>query len=207
MKRAPRGSDELRRARRDEDHEHDRRQERRAGLEGRVAEDVLQELLADERRAHERAEDDDPGAGGDPEDPPAGDVQVVQRVRGAALADDEGDQRGDARGRRGPSASVPLFGTGAKLIARISAPTRTTDRMPPRLSTGVGRLVDVGRHERNAMHERDDGERQRDEEHRAPPELLEQGAGDERAERGDAAADRRPQRDRLASAPGPTTAR
>src|SRR3954452_8352483 len=35
-----------------------------------------------------------------------------------------------------PSASVPLFGTGAKLIARISAATSTTDRMPPGLSTG-----------------------------------------------------------------------
>jgi hypothetical protein len=35
-----------------------------------------------------------------------------------------------------PSVSVPLFGTGAKLIARISAATRTTERIPPRLSTG-----------------------------------------------------------------------
>ena len=35
-----------------------------------------------------------------------------------------------------PSTSVPLFGTGAKLIASTSAATSTTDRMPPRLSTG-----------------------------------------------------------------------
>jgi hypothetical protein len=35
-----------------------------------------------------------------------------------------------------PSARVPLFGTGAKLIAKISVPTITTDRTPPRLSTG-----------------------------------------------------------------------
>src|SRR4051794_41178704 len=35
-----------------------------------------------------------------------------------------------------PSASVPLFGTGAKLIERISAATSTTERMPPGLSTG-----------------------------------------------------------------------
>ena len=33
-------------------------------------------------------------------------------------------------------ASVPAFGTGAKLIERISAPTSTSERMPPRLSTG-----------------------------------------------------------------------
>jgi hypothetical protein len=30
----------------------------------------------------------------------------------------------------------PAFGTGAKLIPRISAPTRVKDRIPPRLSTG-----------------------------------------------------------------------
>ena len=33
-------------------------------------------------------------------------------------------------------AAVSALGTGAKLIARISAPTRTTERIPPRLSTG-----------------------------------------------------------------------
>ncbi len=32
--------------------------------------------------------------------------------------------------------SVVSFGTGAKLIPRMSAPTRTIDRTPPRLSTG-----------------------------------------------------------------------
>jgi hypothetical protein len=35
-----------------------------------------------------------------------------------------------------PRASVPLFGTGAKLIAKIKAPTKRTERTPPRLSTG-----------------------------------------------------------------------
>jgi hypothetical protein len=34
------------------------------------------------------------------------------------------------------SASVPLPGTGAKLMARISAATSRTDTTPPRLSTG-----------------------------------------------------------------------
>ena len=38
--------------------------------------------------------------------------------------------------RRGRAPASPLSGTGAKLIARISAPTSTTERMPPRLSTG-----------------------------------------------------------------------
>ena len=45
------------------------------------------------------------------------------------------EQRGAAMAAS-PSASVPLFGTGAKLIARIKAATSTTERMPPRLSTG-----------------------------------------------------------------------
>jgi len=36
-----------------------------------------------------------------------------------------------------PSASAPLPGVGARLIAKIKAVTRTTDKMPPRLSTGA----------------------------------------------------------------------
>ncbi len=36
-----------------------------------------------------------------------------------------------------PITRVVLSGTGAKLIARISAETKTTERMPPRLSTGL----------------------------------------------------------------------
>src|SRR5215211_2205688 len=35
-----------------------------------------------------------------------------------------------------PATSVPLLGTGAKLIARMSDATSRTERMPPRLSTG-----------------------------------------------------------------------
>src|SRR5436305_2199377 len=33
------------------------------------------------------------------------------------------------------SAKTPALGTGAKLIERINEPMRTTDKMPPRLST------------------------------------------------------------------------
>jgi hypothetical protein len=35
-----------------------------------------------------------------------------------------------------PRMRVPSFGTTAKLMARISAPTRRADSTPPRLSTG-----------------------------------------------------------------------
>ncbi len=35
-----------------------------------------------------------------------------------------------------PATSAPSFGTAAKLMPRISAPTSSMDRMPPRLSTG-----------------------------------------------------------------------
>jgi hypothetical protein len=83
------GLDQLGRARCDQDHEHDGGQERGARLQGGVAEHVLQVLLADEHRPHQRAEDDDAGAAGDPEDAPTGDVQVVQGIRSSALAEDE----------------------------------------------------------------------------------------------------------------------
>ena len=45
------------------------------GVDGGVAEHVLQELLADEHGAHEAAEHDDAGAGRHPEHAPAGDVR------------------------------------------------------------------------------------------------------------------------------------
>ena len=35
-----------------------------------------------------------------------------------------------------PATSAPSLGTGAKLMARITAPTSSAERRPPRLSTG-----------------------------------------------------------------------
>ena len=46
--------------------------------------------------------------------------------------------------------------------------------MPPRLSTGSVVSLTWARHEADRQHERDRRQRQRDEEHRTPPEVLEQ---------------------------------
>jgi hypothetical protein len=46
-----------------------------AGVERRVAEHVLHELLADEHGAHQRPEDDDAAQRRDPEDAAPGDVR------------------------------------------------------------------------------------------------------------------------------------
>ena len=166
------------------------------GLERRVAEHVLEELLAHERRGHERAEHDDPGAGGDPEDAARGDVEVVQRVRGALLPQVEGDP-----GREGEHAEHDC----RRFQARHGREVDPEDERPDQddredaaeVVHRLGRLVHVRGHELERHDEGDADERQRHEEHRAPPELLEQRAGDERAERRDAAAERRPERDRL----------
>jgi hypothetical protein len=101
----------------------------------RVGEHVLQELLADEHRAHQRTEHDDPGARRDPERGTGSDLEVVERVRGAALTQSEQNEADD-RDRARTSVSVLLLGTGAKLIERISAATRISDSTPPTLSTG-----------------------------------------------------------------------
>ena len=130
-------------------------------------------------------------------DPAAGDVQVVERVRRAALADDEARPARSDRDRRQPDASAPLFGTGAKLIARISAPTSTTERTPPRLSTGSVVSFTWPARARSPARARPTASGSVTQEDRAPPEVLEQRPGEQRAERGDRAADRRPQRDRL----------
>ena len=93
-----------------------------------------------------------------------------------SLAQIEGDRAPRARCLPSPSASVPLSGTGAKLIASTSAATSTIDRMPPRLSTGsVVSLTWLGT-SRIASTSGDRRERQRDQEHRAPGVVLEQRA-------------------------------
>ncbi len=140
-----------------------RRQDRRARFDGRVVQDVLQELLADEHRAHERAEHDDAGDGGDPERRPGRDVEVVERVRGPALADDERD-------RRPPTARIASAGDeralvrapAAKLIARMSAADQRRPRgcRPGCRPASVPSFTCAGTSS-DAMSERDGGERQR----------------------------------------------
>ena len=105
-----------------------------------------------------------------------------------------------ARSRRARARARPCPGPAAKLIARISAATSTTESIPPRLSTGsVVSLTWLGT-TLTASGNATSDERQRDQEDRAPVELLEQRARDQRAERGDRAAERRPERDRLRAA-------
>ena len=188
--------DQLGRPRRDHDHERGRRQDRQPRVDGRVAEHVLQELLADEHRAHQRAEDDDPGAGRHPEGRPRGRVQVVERVRRPALPDHERDQREQRRRRTGRGSSPVSFGTAAKLIAEDQRADEHDREHAAEVVDRLGRLVHVARHEHERHHERDHRQRHGEQEHRSPPEVLEQDPGAERAERGDRAAGGRPERDR-----------
>ena len=169
------GLDELRRAGRDEHHEHRGRQDGEPGVERGVAEHVLQELLADEHRAHQRAEHDDPGAR-----PPPRRCAARRRARSYSGTGARRWRMTKAtpaprpRSLPSPSASRPSSGTGAKLMARTSAATSRTDRMPPRLSTGSVVSFTWPGTKRDGQHERHRGQRQRDQEHRAPPEVLEQ---------------------------------
>ena len=142
----------------------------------------------------------------DPEVGRRADLQVVERVRGPPLTDEEQRQRRRPRRANSTSTSVPSFGTGAKLIAEDQRADQHDERMPPRLSTGsVASFTWAGTRRRH--HERDHGERQREQEHRAPPEVLEQEPRAQRAERGDRAAETPTRARSTASAPGPTTAR
>ena len=62
----------------------------------------------------------------------------------------------------------------------------------------------MARDEEEGQHERHRGERQRQQEDRPPPEVLQEQAREQRAERGDRAAEPRPERDRRRSPrPGP----
>ena len=99
-----------------------------------------------------------------------------------------------------PIAAIWASGTTMKLIDRINAPTSTAESTPPRLSTGSDVSFTCAGMQAHGEREADRDQRERHEEHRAPPVVLEQDAGDEGAERGDRAPGGRPQRDRLGPA-------
>ena len=196
VKRAPLRLDDLGRARSDEHHQERGRQDGDARVEGRVGEHVLQELLTDEHRPHQGAEHDDPRARGHPEDPPAGDVQVVQGVRRSPLADHERDpgREGDDR-ETGDEGSLVRHGREVDREDQRADEQRRQDA--PEVVDGLGPLVHVSGDETQGEDQRHDRERQRDQEDRPPPEVLEQQAREHRPERRDGAPDPRPQRDRL----------
>jgi hypothetical protein len=124
-------------------------------------------------------------------------VQVVEGVGRPALTDDERGDR-DARPTAPASPRVPLVGHHREVDADDDRPDHQHRQDAAEVVDRVGRLVDVGRHELEGHREGDDGERQGDEEHRAPPPALaSNSAREQRAESGDGAADRRPERDRL----------
>ena len=185
--------DELRGPRRHEDHEDDRRQDRCAGLYGRVAENVLQVLLAHERRRHQRAEDDDPGARGDPEDPARSDVEVVERILRTPLPEHESDPCRE-RDREQPDREGALVGDRREVDPQDQSPDHDQRKDSAEVVDGLRGLVDVAGDEEDGHHQGKADERQGHEEDRAPPEVLEESSGDQRPERRDAAADRRPER-------------
>ncbi len=193
--------DDLGRARRDEHHAERGRKDREPGIERRVAEHVLEELLPDEHRAHQRAEDDDSCAGRHPERRPCGDREVVERVPCAALAEveepepDHGDDREHDRQRRrvGNRREVDRQDQRTHQDQREEA-SEVVDRLGP--------LVDVSRHVLAGHVDRHDRQRERQPEGRPPVEVLQQEARQQRAERRDRASEAGPQRNRLRP-PGP----
>ena len=165
--------DELRRAGRDEHHAERGGQDREAGVQRRVAEDVLQVLLADEHRPHQRPEDDDPRAGGHPERRSCGDVEVVERVRSSSLTEVEKRERGD-RDEREPDAQRALVRHRREVDREDQRADEHEREDSAEVVDRLGPFVHVSGHEAYSHDDRDDRERQGQEEHRAPPEVLEE---------------------------------
>ena len=107
--------------------------------------------------------------------------------------------------RRSPRtiAVVPLPGSGARLIASTSVADQGDREDAAEVVDRLGRLVDVGGDEPPGEEEGERRQRRGDDEDRPPVEAFEQGAGEQRAERRHAAAERRPEGDRF----GPRRAR
>ena len=106
-----------------------------------------------------------------------------------------------------PATRVPSFGTAAKLIAEDQRTDQQRRKDAAEVVDRLGPLVHVSGDETHGEDQRHDRERQRDQEDRPPPEVLEQQAREHRPERRDGTPDPRPQRDRLRPLRGRTTAR
>ena len=197
--------DQLRRARRDQHHADRRREDRGTRLERRVAEHVLQELLADEHGAHQRPEDDDARRRRRPRRRGARRRRRSYSGFGARRCAQQERDRARDRDRRQAEGQRALVRHGREVDREDERGDEHDGQDAAEVVDGIGRLVDVARHE-----QRSPGPARRAasgsviEEHRAPPEMLEQDAREQRPERGDRAADARPQRDRLRPPrPGP----
>ena len=95
-----------------------------------------------------------------------------------------------------PIASAPLPGTAAKLIPRTSVPIITTERIPPRLSTGSVVSFTCAGTKRIAITSAISASGRVITNTDAPVELGQQRSGSQRAKRRDRRPERRPERDR-----------
>ena len=136
----------------------------------------------------------------------AGDLEVVERRARPPLADHEGAGRGE-RDDAEADRQRPLARHRGEVDPQHQRRDQQDREDAAEVVDRLGRLVDVGRDVAPGHEEGEGRQRQGDEEDRAPVELLEQGAGEQRPERGDRAADRRPERDRAGPRRRPTRAR
>ena len=137
-----------------------------------------------------------PCAGGDPEHAPAGDVEVIERVSGTTLADHERDARGEDD-RREPEDQGSRVRDGCEVDPQHERRDQHHGQEAAEVIDGIGPLVYVSGNVPEGEEQGHDGEGEGEEEHRAPPVMLEEQSRKERAERRDCPTESRPQRDRL----------
>ena len=124
--------------------------------------------------------------------------EVVQGVGRPPLADHERDPGGEGDDREaGDEGSLVRHGREVDPEDQRADEQRRQDAAE--VVDRIGPLVHVRRDETHGQDQRHDRERQRDQEDRPPPEVLEQQAREHRPERRDGTPDPRPQGDR----PGP----
>ena len=159
----------------------DQRQQPHADAEGVVAVDRLQVLRQDEEQAEESERGDRAGRRA-PDEP--GSAEQPRSIMGAPCAAPRARRRpaGRRRGQGAEDEGVGPAAGGASITPYTSSTRPAVDRTPPGRSAGRGGGAGLGNEERDRDH-RDQGHRHVDQEDRAPPEVLQQLAADDRAER------------------------
>jgi hypothetical protein len=192
--RAP-GRDHSRRPGRHQQERGSSGDDRQARFDGVVTKDVLQELLADEHRAHQRAEHDHAGEGGNPEGAPRRDAKVIKGCACRSLAPDE-RRKSDHRHAEQHHPCRGLAGSEYGADSEDQRGHSDDGQHAAEMVHWIARFRDVRRYRPRHQEQREQCQRRGHQKRGTPPEELEQGTGRHRADHGRHRARTGPQSDR-----------
>ena len=180
--------------------QHGARQHEQRGVQRRIAQHELQPLAPDQSQTDHAERRDQRGHDGDPEPAVIEQAEIDQGRGAAALSPHEPDERcrADHGRRRGRGKEGSCMATSLTAKARSTSPTRISSE--PEVPAHVASALAAGNEDEGGG-ESGGSDGNVDQEDRAPPEMFQQRAADQRRDRRAARGHRAPQADRQGALP------